>query len=108
MAGEIPEGLAIEQIWAIEGVYASDAEQRRPAVRAEHLVRIGELRAAGTVVETGAFQDMGGSLILVRAPDEAAARSLAASDVYARSGVWSSFTVRGFGRVVRREEHEGD
>ena len=107
MAGEIPEGLAIEQIWAIEGVYASDAEQRRPAVRAEHLVRIGELRAAGTVVEAGAFQDMGGSLILVRAANRAAALAIAETDVYARSGVWSSFTVRRFGRVVRLEEHEG-
>jgi hypothetical protein len=107
MAGEIPEGLAIEGIWAIEATYAADAAERRPAVRAEHLKRLGELRAAGTVVEAGAFQDMGGSLILVRAPDEATARALAASDVYARSGVWSSFTVRGFGRVVRREDLKG-
>lgn len=107
MTGEIPEGLAIEQVWAIEASYAADAVQRRPAVRAEHLARIGELRAAGTVVEAGAYRDMGGSLILVRASDEAAALALAESDVYARSGVWSGFTVRAFGRVVRSEELGG-
>lgn len=107
MTGEIPEGLAIEQVWAIEAAYAADAEQRRPAVRTEHLRRIGELRAVGTVVEAGAFQDMGGSLILVRARDEAAALALAESDVYARSGVWSGFTVRAFGRVVGSEELRG-
>jgi uncharacterized protein YciI len=104
MAGEIPEGLSIEQIWAIEATYAADATERRPTVRAEHLARIGELRASGIVVEAGAFADMSGSLILVRVPDEAAALELAQRDVYTRSGVWATVTVRAFGRVVRSEE----
>ena len=107
MAGEIPHGLAIEQVWAIEGTYALDAAQRRPAVRAEHLTRIAELLAAGTIVEAGAYQDMSGSMILVRAPDEAAALAIAESDVYARSGVWSGVKVRAFGRVARSEELAG-
>jgi len=42
-----------------------------------------------------------------QASDEAAALALAESDVYARSGVWSGFTVRAFGRVVRSEELGG-
>jgi uncharacterized protein YciI len=104
MAGEIPEGLSIEQIWAIEGTYAADARERRPAVRAEHLARIGELRASGIVIEAGAFADMSGSLILVRARDEAEALELAQRDVYIRSGVWAVVRVRAFGRVVRTEE----
>ena len=106
MAGEIPEGLVIDNIWAIEAAYAADAAQKRPAVRAEHLRRIGELRAAGTIVEAGAYQDMSGSLIFVRAPNEVAALALAESDVYARSGVWSRITVRAFGRVARSEDRE--
>ena len=104
MAGEIPEGLSIEQVWAIEATYAADATERRPAVRAEHLARIRELWASGVVIEAGAFADMGGSLILVRARDEAAAMELAQSDVYARSGVWAAVKIRAFGRVVRSEE----
>ena len=104
MAGEIPEGLSIEQIWAIEATYAADAAERRPAVRAEHLARIAELRALGIVVEAGAFADMSGSLILVRARDEAETLELAQRDVYTRSGVWAVVTVRAFGRVVRSEE----
>ena len=104
MAGDIPEGLAIEQIWAIEATYAADAAERRPAVRLEHLARIGELRAAGIVIEAGAFADMSGSLILVRARDEAAALEIAKRDAYTRSAVWAGIRVRAFGRVVRSEE----
>ena len=35
MAGEIPDGLAIEPVWAIEATYGPDAVERRPAVRHE-------------------------------------------------------------------------
>jgi uncharacterized protein YciI len=49
---------------------------------------------------------MSGSLLLVRAPDEAAALAILKSDVYTRSGVWTSFRVRAIGRVVRRDEIE--
>jgi uncharacterized protein YciI len=62
------------------------------------------LRASGKVIEAGAFADMSGSLILVRARDEAEALELAQSDVYTRSGVWVVVRVRAFGRVVRSEE----
>ena len=104
MAAEVPDGLAIETIWAIEATYGADAAERRGAVRHEHLKRLGELRAVGTVLEAGGFADMSGSLLLVRAPDEAAARAIAETDAYTRTGVWTSFRVRAMGRVVRREE----
>jgi uncharacterized protein YciI len=104
MAGEIPDGLAIESVWAIEATYGPDAAERRPAVRQEHLKRIGQLRAAGTIVEAGGYADMSGSLLLVRAPDEAAAMAIVKSDVYTRSGVWTGFRARAIGRVVRGDE----
>jgi uncharacterized protein YciI len=47
---------------------------------------------------------MSGSLILVRARDEAAALEIAKRDAYTRSGVWAGIRVRAFGRVVRSEE----
>jgi uncharacterized protein YciI len=104
MAGEIPEGLAIEPMWAIEATYGPDAAERRPAVRHEHLARIAELRAAGIVVEAGGYTDMSGSLFLVRASDEEAALAIMKADVYTMSGVWTGFRARAMGRVARLDE----
>ena len=108
MAGEIPDGLAIERIWVVEAVYAPDAAERRTAVRAEHLARAAELREAGTILEVGAFADMSGSLLLFRVPDEETARALAQADVYFRTGVWTEIRVRALGRVVSLDELAGD
>jgi uncharacterized protein len=104
MAGEIPEGLAIEPVWVVEATYSADAAERRPAVRTQHLTRLGQLRAAGTIVEAGGFPDMSGSLIVVRAGTEEEALAIVRADVYFTSGVWTSFRVRAFGRVARTEE----
>lgn len=81
---ELPEGIAIESIFVIEATYAPDVAETRPAHRAEHLARLAALRDAGVVIEAGAFEDLSGSLLLVRAADAAAARELAVSDVYMR------------------------
>ncbi|MGA3030881.1 MAG: YciI family protein [Candidatus Limnocylindrales bacterium] len=108
MSGEIPEGLAIESIWVVEATLGPDAAERRPAVRAEHLTRLARLREAGTVIEAGAFADMSASLLLVRAASEDAASKLAREDVYFRSGVWSGFRVRPFGRMVKLDELKPD
>jgi uncharacterized protein len=104
MTADIPEGLAIEPIWAVEATYGPDAAERRRAVRYEHVRRLGELRAAGIVIEAGGYTDMSGSLLLVRAPDEAAALAIFEADVYTSSGVWTSLRARVLGRVVRRDE----
>jgi uncharacterized protein YciI len=104
MASEIPEGLTIESVWAVEADYGPDAAERRPAVRAEHLGRIGRLQAEGVVIEAGAFTDMSGSLILLRAASEAEALAIIDADVYARSGVWVGFRARSFGRVARADD----
>jgi uncharacterized protein YciI len=103
MADELPDGLAIESIWVVEAAYGPDAAERRAPVRAEHLRRIDALRQAGTIVEAGAYTDMSGSLILVRAADEAAARAIVEADVYTRTGVWTGFRIRRLGRVVRSD-----
>ena len=104
MAGEVAEGLTIEPIWVVESAYAPDATERRAPVRAEHLARIGELRKAGTILEAGAFTDMSGSLILLRAASEAQARAIVQADVYYRSGVWTGCHIRPLGRVARQDE----
>jgi uncharacterized protein YciI len=104
MAGEIPEGLAIESTWVVEAAYAPDATERRPAVRSEHLARVAKLRDAGTIIEAGGFSDMSGSLFLIRASSEAAALEILEEDVYRRTGIWTGFRVRPMGRVVRSAE----
>ena len=107
MATELPDGIAVEPIFAIEARYAPDAAETRPAHRAEHLARIAALRDAGVIIEAGAFTDMSTSLLLVCAKDEATVRELAASDVYMRTGVWVELRVRPFGRVCRSDEVGG-
>jgi len=107
MATDLPAGIAVESIFAIEATYAPDAAETRPAHRAEHLARIAALRDAGVVIEAGAFADLSTSLLLVRADDEATVRELAASDVYMRTGVWVDLRIRRFGRVCRVGEVGG-
>jgi uncharacterized protein YciI len=104
MAAEIPDGIAIERIWVAESAYGPDVEERRPPVRAEHLARIAELRAAGVILEAGGFSDMSGSLILIRAATEEDALAIIQADVYFRSGVWAGCRVRPLGRVVTLDE----
>ncbi len=100
-AGMEPDALpAVEAIWVVEATYAEDAAERRPRWRAEHLARVVALKAAGTLLEGGAFADLSSSLLLVRAEDEAAALALVHEDVYTREGVWVGFGARAFGRVV--------
>lgn len=104
MAQEIPDGVVMEPVFVIEATYAPDAAETRAPHRPAHLARIADLRAAGIVLEAGAFPDMSGSLMLVRAADTDAALALVAEDVYMREGVWVEARVRPFVRVARPDE----
>lgn len=108
MAGEILEGLAIEQIWVAEPSYGPDAAERRAPLRSRHLARIGELKVAGVIIEAGAFADMSGSLILLRTPSEEAAREVIEADVYWQAGVWTGLRIRAFGHVIRGDKPQVD
>lgn len=107
MPSEIPPGIAIEPVFLVEAMYAPDAAETRPLHRAEHLARVMVLRAAGTLIEAGGCTDLSAAYLLVRAADAAAAAALINDDVYLRNGVWTSFRVRGFGRVCRPDELGG-
>lgn len=97
MSTELP---AVEQVWVVEATYAAAAADRRPQFRAEHLGRIVELKAAGTVVEAGAFADLSASLVIVRGESEQAALRVCQADVYYANGVWTQLRARPFGRVA--------
>jgi uncharacterized protein YciI len=104
MASNPLPDVALEQIFVIEATYAPDAAETRTPFRAEHLARAAELRDQGTIIEVGAFADMSGSMLLVRAANEEEATALARADVYMKNGVWVELRVRRFGRVVRPSE----
>jgi uncharacterized protein len=90
---------SIEQVWLIQATYAPDAAETRAPFRPAHLARAAELKAAGTIIEVGAFADMSGSLLLVRAATEADALELCRQDVYMQNGVWVELRAKAFGRV---------
>lgn len=90
---------AIENVWVVEATYAPDAAETRAPIRPAHLARIAALKAEGTIVEAGGFLDMSGSLLVVRAADEAAALDVVRQDVYMQHGVWVELRARAFGRV---------
>ena len=104
MGTEIPDGIALEPVFIVEATYAPDAAETRPPHRPAHLARVAALRAAGVIIEAGAFPDMSGSLLMIRAADADAALAIARGDVYMREGVWVEARVRPFVRVVRPEE----
>lgn len=97
MTAPLPE---LEPVWVVKAVYAPDAAERRPEFRAEHLGRLAELKAAGTVIEVGAYADLSASLALVRADTEEQALQLLRDDVYFRNGIWTDLQAKPFGRVT--------
>jgi uncharacterized protein YciI len=97
----IPEGLTVETIYIVEISYTPEAATRRPAVRPEHLGRIGRLLSEGRIVEAGGYLDFSSAVLWVRASSEAEALALVRDDVYLREGVWlDDARARPFGRVV--------
>ena len=91
---------SLENVWVLQVTYGPDAAETRVPFRTRHLARIATLKAAGTIIEAGAFLDMSGSLLMVRAEDEAAAIDIARQDVYMQNGVWVELRAKPFGRVA--------
>ncbi|MBI3746159.1 MAG: hypothetical protein HY264_06475 [Chloroflexi bacterium] len=89
----------IELAWHVEATYAPDGAETRTPFRAEHIARLQALKAAGVVIEAGAFTDVSATIAIVRAATEAEVVELFRDDVYMRNGVWVEIRVRPFGRV---------
>jgi uncharacterized protein YciI len=99
MTEPVAPAHSLENVWVVQATYAPDAAETRVPFRPRHLARIATLKAAGTIVEAGAFLDMSGSLMMVRAEDEAAAIEIARQDIYMQNGVWVELRAKPFGRV---------
>ncbi len=90
---------SLETVWLIQATYAPDAAETRAPFRAAHLARLAGLKSAGIVIEAGAWIDMAGSLLMVRAEDETAAIEIARQDIYMQQGVWVELRAKPFVRV---------
>jgi uncharacterized protein YciI len=99
MTEPVAPAHSLESVWVVQATYAPDAAETRVPFRARHLARMASLMAAGTIIEVGAFLDMSGSLLMVRAEDEAAAIEIARQDIYMQNGVWVELRARPFGRL---------
>ncbi len=89
----------IEVVWHVEATYAPDGAESRAPFRAEHIARLQRMKAAGTLIEAGAFTDVSATVMIVRAVTEEEVLALARDDVYMRNGVWVEIRIRPFGRV---------
>jgi uncharacterized protein YciI len=99
MMPDQPAQLPIEPAWFVEGTYAPDGAETRVPFRAEHIARLQALKAAGVVMEAGAFVDASATIAIVRAASEEEALDLFRDDVYMRNGVWVEIRARAFGRL---------
>ena len=91
---------SLQPAWLVQATYAPDAAETRVPFRARHLARIAALTAQGTIIVAGAYADVSGSLLLVRADDEAAAIEIARQDVYMQNGVWVELRAKPFNYVA--------
>ncbi|MGK2851342.1 MAG: YciI family protein [Candidatus Limnocylindrales bacterium] len=98
---ELPADIVIEPVWLVEATYAPDAAETRAPFRAEHVIGVEARKAAGVIIEAGAFADVSATIMIVRAADEAEAIAIVSDDVYLRNGVWVELRARRFGRVTR-------
>lgn len=95
---------AIEPVWLVQCTYAPDAAETRVPFRAAHLSRAAALKRAGVITEIGAFADVSGSVLIIRAATEAEALEICRQDVYMQNGVWVELRAKPFGRLRLAEE----
>jgi uncharacterized protein len=81
-----------------------EAPQRRLAVREKHLQEVQPAVAAGIVQVGGALLNqegiMIGSMMILEAESEEAAREFLSKDIYSKTKVWQSFEIYPFRRAV--------
>jgi uncharacterized protein YciI len=102
---ELPDGVTVETVYAVEISYSPEAKERRPAVRHEHLTRVARLLREGTLVEAGGFLDFKSALLIFRVGSEQEAIDIVRDDVYLRAGVWlDDPKARAWSRVIVDED----
>ncbi|WP_433342149.1 YciI family protein [Micromonospora sp. CA-111912] len=85
--------MKFEPTYLVTATFAADAVVRREPHRAAHLAHVRALLADGTALIAGARADLSASVLVLRAADAPAARTLAEQDPYWRHGVWTAIDV---------------
>ena len=75
-------------------------QDARMAAREDHLAYMNGLNAKGTVVLAGPFADDLGAVVVIEAPDLAAAQQVVDGDPYTAAGAATGHTLREFRVVV--------
>lgn len=88
--------MSFEPTFLVTATFAADAATRRTPHRAAHLGYVGELLDTGTALLAGAHTDLTASVLVLRAPDAAAARALVERDPYWRHRIWTGIEVTAF------------
>jgi uncharacterized protein YciI len=87
-------------LFVLIGRDGPDGKRLRPEVRPDHLAHLEPLARAGRIVLAGRFTDGGGSLVVFEAESLEEAKAIAERDPYVRRGVFASWEVRPFQRVL--------
>jgi len=87
-------------LFVLIGRDGPDGKRLRQEVRPDHLAHLEPLARAGRIVVAGPFTDGSGSLIVFEAESIEDAKAIAVNDPYVRRGVFASWEVRPFRRVL--------
>lgn len=87
-------------LFVLIGRDGPDGKRLRAEVRPDHLAHLDPLARAGRIVVAGPFTDGSGSLIVFEADSLEEAQAIAGNDPYVKRGVFSSWEVRPFLRVL--------
>ncbi|MFF3866153.1 YciI family protein [Micromonospora sp. NPDC001898] len=85
--------MKFEPTYLVTATFAADVVVRREPHRAAHLAHVRALLADGTALIVGARADLSASVLVLRAADAPAARTLVEQDPYWRHGVWTAIDV---------------
>ena len=77
-----------------EGTYTEDAVTKREPFREEHMERIKKLIDEGAVVLAAGFDDLSGSMLVIKVETDEAAKAIMESDIYWKKGIWTDYRIR--------------
>ena len=85
-------------LYAISYVFKNNINEKRNAVRAEHIAHLEgaeeRLKAAGPVLQKDGSDEAHGSLIIIEAQSQTAASLFSDTDPYVQAGIVESVTIR--------------
>ena len=87
-------------LFVIIGHDAPGSQEKRPLYREEHLAKLSELEKQGKLFLAGPFTDVTGSLVIVDVESQEEAVQIAENDPYVIHGVFASFDIKPFKKVL--------